>query len=59
VKWEGHWLRVFENRVLREIFETVTEQVKGTGSELCSAERHNLFCSPIVTWVVKWSNEER
>jgi hypothetical protein len=47
---EEHWLRVFEYRVLREIFGTGGGgQVKGTGNELRSAGHHDWYCSPNVT----------
>jgi hypothetical protein len=41
---EKHRLRVFENRVLRRIFESKTDQVTGGWRKLHNEELHNLYC---------------
>jgi hypothetical protein len=43
---EEHRLRVFENRVLRGIFESKRDEVTGEWRKLHSEELHNLYSSP-------------
>jgi hypothetical protein len=43
---EEHKLRVFENRVLRGIFELKREEVAGGWGRLHNDELHNLYASP-------------
>jgi hypothetical protein len=42
---EGHRLRVFENRVLREIFEPKRDEVTGEWRKLHNEELHTLYSS--------------
>jgi hypothetical protein len=44
---EGHRLRVFENRVLRRIFEPKRDEETGGWRKLHTEEFHNLYSSPI------------
>jgi hypothetical protein len=46
---EGHRLRVFENMVLRRVFEHVKEEVVGGHKE----ESHNFYSSPNIIKVIK------
>jgi len=39
-------LRVFENRVLRGIFEPKRDEVTGEGRKLHNEELNDLYCSP-------------
>jgi hypothetical protein len=43
---EEHRLRVFENRVLRRIFEPKRDEVMGDCRKLHNEELHNLYSSP-------------
>jgi hypothetical protein len=43
---EEHRLRVFENRVLRRIFEQKRDEVTGDWRKLHDEELHNLYSSP-------------
>jgi hypothetical protein len=43
---EKHRLMVFENRVLRRIFEPKREEVAGGWRKLHNEEFHNLYSSP-------------
>jgi hypothetical protein len=43
---EEHRLRVFENRVLRRIFEPKRDEVTGEWRKLHTEELHNLYSSP-------------
>jgi hypothetical protein len=43
---EEHALRVFENRVLRRIFEQMRDEVTGGWRKLHNEELHNLYSSP-------------
>jgi hypothetical protein len=45
---ERHGLRVFENRVLREIFGSKTDEVTLEWRKLHNEERYDLYCSPSV-----------
>jgi hypothetical protein len=49
---EGHTLRVFENRVLRRIFEPKRDEVVG-GWGLYNEERHKLYSSPDMIRLIK------
>jgi hypothetical protein len=53
---EEHRLRVFENRVLRRIFEPKRDEVTGEWRKLHSEELHNLYSSPDIIRQVKSSN---
>ena len=48
-----HRLRVFENRVLRRIFEPKRDGEKGEWRKLHNEEHNDLYCSPNKLWVVK------
>jgi hypothetical protein len=52
---EEHRLRVFEKRVLREIFGPKTDKVIGGWRKLHNEKLHNLYCSPSVIRVTKSS----
>jgi hypothetical protein len=43
---EEHRLRVFENRVLRRIFESTRDKVRGGWRKLHNVELHNFYCWP-------------
>lgn len=43
---EDHSLRVFDNRVLREMFGTTMDEVTGDCRRLHSEELHDLWSSP-------------
>jgi hypothetical protein len=49
---EEHILRVFENRVLRKIFGTKTEE-DGSWRKVHNDELHNLYSSPNIVRVIK------
>jgi hypothetical protein len=49
---EEHRLRVFENRVLRKIFEPKREE-DGSGRKLHNDKLHSLYSSPNIVRVVK------
>jgi hypothetical protein len=53
---EERRLRVFENRVLREIFGAKRDEVTGELRKLYNEEFHNLYCSPNVFRVMKSEN---
>jgi len=44
---------VFENRVLRRIFETKRDEVRGEWRQLHNEELNNLHCSPNIVRVIK------
>jgi hypothetical protein len=44
--WEEHKLRVFEDSLLRKIFETKRVGVRGGWKTLHKEELHNLYSSP-------------
>ena len=46
VLWEERKLRVFENMVLRRIFGTRRDEVKGKWRRLHKEELSDLYCSP-------------
>jgi hypothetical protein len=50
---EKHRLRVFENRVLRGIFETKRDEVTGEWRKLHSGELHNSYSSPDIIRQIK------
>jgi hypothetical protein len=50
---EEHWLRVFENRVLRGIFGPERDEVTGEWSKLHNEELHDLYSSPNIVRVIK------
>jgi hypothetical protein len=43
---EEHWLRVYENRVLRRIYGPKRDEVTGEWRKLHNKELHDLYCSP-------------
>jgi hypothetical protein len=47
-----HWLRAFENRLLREIFGTKREEITGDGEILHNVELHALYFLPIFIRVI-------
>jgi hypothetical protein len=50
---EEHRQRVFENRVLRRIFEPKRDEVTGEWRKLHSARLHNLYSSPDIIRQIK------
>jgi hypothetical protein len=50
---EGHRLRVFENRVLRRIFQPKTDEIIGNWRKLYNGELHNLYPSPNIFRMIK------
>jgi PAS domain-containing protein len=48
-----HGLRVFGNTVLRKVFGSKKEEVKGDWRRLHIEERHDLYCSPNIIRVIK------
>jgi hypothetical protein len=52
---EEHRLRVFENRVLRRIFEPNRDEVMGEWRKLHNEKLHNLYSSPDIIKQVKSS----
>jgi hypothetical protein len=49
---EEHRLRVFENRVLKSIFEPKRDEVTGGWRKLHSEDLHNLYSSPNVIKII-------
>jgi hypothetical protein len=50
---EEHRLRVFQNRVLRRIFEFKRYEVIGGRRKLHNEELHNLYSSPSIIRMIK------
>jgi hypothetical protein len=50
---EEHRLRVFENRLLRRIFGTKSDEVTGEWRKVHNEELNDLYCLPSVIWVIK------
>ena len=50
---EEHRLRVFENRVLRRIFEPKRDGVAGQWRKLRNEKLNSLYCSPNIVRVIK------
>jgi hypothetical protein len=50
---EEHRLRVFENRVVREIFGPMRDEVTGEWRKLHSGELHKLYSSPDIIRQIK------
>jgi hypothetical protein len=50
---EKHRLRVFENRVLRRIFRSKWDEVKGEWRRLHNKELHDLYSSPSAIRIIK------
>ena len=50
---EERMLRVLENRVLRRIFGPVRDEVAVEWKKLHNEELNDLYCSPIIIWVIK------
>jgi hypothetical protein len=51
---EEHRLKVFENRVLRTIFESKRDEVTGGWRKLHNEEFHNFCSSPYIIRMIKW-----
>jgi hypothetical protein len=51
--WEEHRLRVFENRVLRRIFEPKRDEVTGEWRKLHNKELHDMYSSPSIIRIIK------
>jgi len=54
--WEERKLRVFENMVLRRIFEPRRDEVRGEWMGLHNEELNDLYSSPNIVWVIKSCN---
>jgi len=52
---EERRLRVFENRVLRRVFGPKRDEVTGEWRKLHNEELNDLYCSPNIVRVIKWS----
>ena len=50
---EEYRMRVFQNRVLREIFGPERDEVTGEWRKLRSEELNDLYCSPSIVRVIK------
>jgi hypothetical protein len=50
---EEHRLRVFENRVLRRIFDPKRVEVTGDRRKLRNEELHNVYSSPNIIRMIK------
>jgi len=50
---EKRTLRVFENRVMREIFGPRREEVRGEWRKLHNEERNDLYCTTNIVQVIK------
>jgi hypothetical protein len=50
---EEHWLRVFENRVLRRIFGQKRDEVTGGWRKLNNEKLHDLYYSPSIIRMIK------
>jgi hypothetical protein len=50
---EEHTLRVFENRVLRMIFEPKMDEVMGEWRKLHNKELHDLYSLPSIIRIIK------
>jgi len=46
-------LRVLQNRTVRRIFELKSIEVRGDRRKLHNEERHDLYSSPNIIWVIK------
>jgi hypothetical protein len=51
--WGEHRLRVFENRVLRRIFELKRDEVMGEWRKLHNEELRDLYSSPSIIRIIK------
>jgi len=50
---EKHWLRVFENRVLKRIFGPKREEVTGEWTKLQNEELYDLYSSSNIIRLIK------
>ena len=44
---------MFENRVLRRIFDDERDEITGEWKKLCNEELNDLYFSPTIIWVIK------
>jgi hypothetical protein len=49
---EEHWMRVFENRVLKRIFGLKRDLVTREWRKLHNKELNDLYSSPNIIWVI-------
>ena len=53
IMWQERRLKVFENRVLRELFGAKRDEVTGEWRKLHNEELNDLYCSPNIVRVIK------
>jgi hypothetical protein len=56
---EKYGLRVFENKILKNIFEPKREEITESWRKLHKQELHNSYSSPIIIQVIKSRSMKR